>query len=54
MLPDDIRNLILDYAASIKEYEIRVRLHDELMTDYYFRKLHRIYTIFLNFNLMAN
>ena len=52
MLPDDLKNLILDYAASMEEYERRVCLHDELMCDYYFRKLHRIYTIFLNLNLI--
>ena len=52
MLPDDLRKLILDYAASMEEYERRGRIHEELMCDHYFRTLHRIYTIFLNLNLM--
>ena len=51
MLPDDIRNLILNYAASMEEYDHRMSVHEELMCSYFFNRLYRIYTIFMDFDL---
>ena len=43
MLPDDLTNLILDYAASMEEYDRRMRVHAEMHCDHMFREIRRLY-----------
>ena len=43
MLPDVLTNLILDYAASMVEYERRRRVHNEMHCEYFFREIRRLY-----------
>ena len=42
-LPKDVLNLILNYAASLEEYERRCCVHEELRYKYLFSKLDWFY-----------
>ena len=44
MLPQVIKDVILDMAASMTEYEHRVRVHREMYCAYYFRSIRLLYT----------
>ena len=42
MLPDEIKNLILEYHASIEEYPKRLKVHNELFLYFRDQLLHRL------------
>ena len=47
MLPADIKNIILDYHASLEEYPVRLRLHNDLFMYFQFKLMHRLNDEFL-------
>jgi len=50
-MPPEIRNLILDYSASMEEYELRKDVMRELVYKHFFNKIYKVYCVFLNFAL---
>jgi len=44
MLPPELKSIVFDYVASMEEYERRSKVLRELQYEYFFRRIHSVYT----------